>query len=170
MLQAQWGAPAPGSQPLHQPRLPVPRGRSRERSVRFLNSACLGVILEVVPHLAQGVRNVAEAFLRLREIIHRFGDVEAPMARLRCKEVAPGLRSSERVAIFADVEGRDHFLRVEGDFLYREGEQALLPVAVVHRDPATGYLLVELPHEAETGANRVWVAPDQVEGPVEAVA
>ena len=47
------------------------------------------------------------------------------------------------------------------------GEQGLF---VVHVDPKTHCVLIELPHEAETGINRLWVRPDQLDEPVEAFA
>ena len=36
-------------------------------------------------------------------------------------------------------------------------------------DPKTKAVLVELPHEAETGANRLWVLPKQLDEPAEAL-
>lgn len=89
------------------------------------------------------------------------------MARLRCEKVTQGLRDSEVVAAFVDVSGRRHFLRVERDFLY-DGQ--FLPVGVVHVDPRKKLVLIELPQEAETGVNRLWVNEDQLDEPVEAYA
>ncbi len=90
------------------------------------------------------------------------------MAMLRCENVTEGLRASEVVASFVDHQGRRHFIRVEEDFLSVEGEAKYLPVGIVHVDPKSKYVLIELPHEAETGANRLWVKPEQLDEPVEA--
>lgn len=90
------------------------------------------------------------------------------MAQIRCDKVTPGLRESEVLAQFSDVAGRRHFIRVERDFLGWEGETPFLSVGVVGVDPKTKNVLVELPHEAETGANRVWIKPDQLDAPLEA--
>jgi hypothetical protein len=92
------------------------------------------------------------------------------MAKIRCKRQSEGLRSSEVVASFVDIHGRKHFIRVERDFVEDRAGEFFLPVGVVHVDPKTKAVLIELPHEAETGANRLWVRPDQLDEPVEAFA
>jgi hypothetical protein len=92
------------------------------------------------------------------------------MAKIRCDDVTAGLRSTEVVACFRDHTGRKHFIRVERDFLSEEAGASFLPIGIVHVDPRTKMVLIELPHEAETGANRLWVSPDQLDEPVEALA
>jgi hypothetical protein len=92
------------------------------------------------------------------------------MARIRCEKVSEGLRPSEAVASFVDFHGRTHFIRVERDFLTERAGSLFLPVGIVHVDPKTNAVLVELPHEAETGANRLWVRQDHLDEPVEALA
>jgi hypothetical protein len=92
------------------------------------------------------------------------------MAKLRCENVSEGLRASEVVATFRDFRGRRHFIRVERDFLSQEGGQFYLPIGVVHVDPRTNMVLIELPHEAETGINRLWVTQDQLDEPIGAYA
>jgi hypothetical protein len=89
------------------------------------------------------------------------------MAQIRCEAVSEGLRASEGLASFRDYQGRRHFLRVERDFLSVENGQSFLPVGVVHIDPRSKLILIELPHEAETGANRLWVNQDQLDKPIE---
>jgi hypothetical protein len=89
------------------------------------------------------------------------------MARVRCEGVSEGLRASEALASLRDYRNRRHFIRVERDFLSRQGSTYYLPIGVVHVDPKTKVVLIELPHEAETGANRLWVTPDQLDDPVE---
>ncbi|HWY86181.1 MAG TPA: hypothetical protein VNX28_05635 [Gemmataceae bacterium] len=92
------------------------------------------------------------------------------MNKIRCESVADGLRASEALAIFRDYQGRKHYLRVERDFLSQEGGNTYLQVGVVHVDQRTKLVLIELPHEAETGANRLWVKQEQLDEPVEAFA
>lgn len=82
------------------------------------------------------------------------------MAKLRCETVTGGLRASEVLAEVVDFKGRRHFLRVEHDFLY---ENEFLPVGIVHEDSQQGLVLIELPQEAETGANRLWVRKEQLQ-------
>jgi len=91
------------------------------------------------------------------------------MAKIRC-EVSAGLRPSEAVARFVDYNGRQHFIRVERDFLTEDANGFLLPVGIVHVDPKTRAVLIELPHEAETGANRVWVESTKLDEPIEVFA
>lgn len=89
------------------------------------------------------------------------------MANILCDQITDGLRQSEAVASFVDFHGRRHFIRVERDFL---GAGNHLPVGIVHVDPKTKAVLVELPHEAETGANRVWLKQTQLDEPIEEFA
>ena len=77
------------------------------------------------------------------------------MAELIC-EVSPGLRPSERSVAVRDIRGRRQFLRVEYDFLTRKGDKYYLPVGEVYYT-AKDEVLIELPHEADSGANRLWV-------------
>jgi len=90
--------------------------------------------------------------------------------QVKCESVSQGLRDSEVVASFHDYFGKRHFIRVESDFLSTENGVRLLPIGVVTVDKKTGLVLIEFPHEAETGANRVWVKPEQLDEPVEAFA
>jgi hypothetical protein len=92
------------------------------------------------------------------------------MAKIICSNVTEGLRPSEVVASFVDYYGRTHFIRVESDFLSELNGHQLLPVGIVHVDPKSKAILVELPHEAETGANRLWVKPEQLDEPVQVFA
>jgi hypothetical protein len=90
------------------------------------------------------------------------------MLQLRCEEVKRGFRDSEAIAYFRDYNGRRHCIRVESGFLSHENGQIYLPIGVVHVDLRTNLVLIELSHEAETGANRLWVKQEQLDEPVEA--
>jgi hypothetical protein len=92
------------------------------------------------------------------------------MAKIRCDKVTEGLRSSEVVASFTDFHGKRHFIRVERDFLSEQEGADYLPVGIVHFDPKHKAVLIELSHEAETGANRLWVKPEQLDEPIEQFA
>lgn len=83
------------------------------------------------------------------------------MAQVVCEE-SPGLRETERTVAVKDVHGRRHYLRVEVGFLAREGGGSFLPVGVVGIDDAKKMALVELPHEADSGINRLWVRWDEL--------
>ena len=92
------------------------------------------------------------------------------MAMIRCEKITEGLRASEAVAQFIDYHGRLHYIRVEKDFLSSKNAAQYLPIGIVHIDPKSKAVLIELPHEAETGANRLWIKPEQLDEPVEAYA
>lgn len=67
------------------------------------------------------------------------------------------------MAVFHDYAGRVHYQRVERDFLSDFEGVSYLPVGVVHIDDRKQMALIELSHEAETGANRLWVTRDQLD-------
>jgi hypothetical protein len=75
------------------------------------------------------------------------------------------MRPSERCVSVRDVRGQQEWVLVEQDFLTVRQEKAYLPVGVVQGDRERQVVLVEFPHEAATGGNRVWVrAADLIEG------
>ena len=84
------------------------------------------------------------------------------MGYLLCDEVGPGLRESEAGVTVRDITGRPQRLRVERDFLREANQRYYLPIGIVARDPAAPRVLIEFPHEADSGANRIWVAPGQL--------
>jgi hypothetical protein len=92
------------------------------------------------------------------------------MSKVHCEKVSDGLRASEALVCLLDYHNKRHCIRVERDFLTEQNGQSYLPIGIVHIDPKTKAVLIELPHEAETGANRLWVKPDQLDEPVEAYA
>jgi hypothetical protein len=79
------------------------------------------------------------------------------MVRVLCAGVSRGLRAADVIATLRDFHDRNHFLQIEKDFLSQDNGHSYLPVSLVQRDPQTGAVLIELPHEAETGVNRIWV-------------
>lgn len=92
------------------------------------------------------------------------------MSLVVCESVTPGLRESEVLATVRDFNGRRHAIRVERDFLsVIKGEQ-YLSIDIVHVDPKSKAVLVEFPHEPETGINRIWIKPEQLDAPFEAFA
>jgi hypothetical protein len=68
------------------------------------------------------------------------------------------LRDSEAAVAVADIHGRKQFLRVEKRFLIHVSEQSFLPIGIVYLDEKQQRALIELPHEADSGANRLWVS------------
>jgi hypothetical protein len=92
------------------------------------------------------------------------------MIQVLCEKVSRGMRDVDAIATIRDYRGRRHFLHVEKDFLASHNSHWALPVALVHRDPQTGAVLIEFPHEAETGVNRIWVRAEDVVGNAEVTA
>jgi hypothetical protein len=80
------------------------------------------------------------------------------MAQVLC-EVLAGLRDSESAVAVRDIRGHKYFLRVETGFLARVNSCCYLPVRTVGIDAAKQLALIELPHEADSGVNRLWVRP-----------
>jgi hypothetical protein len=79
------------------------------------------------------------------------------MAGVLCETVSPGMRESERAVTVRDVRGNREVILVEHGFLAVQGERTYLPVGVVAIDKDRRVVLVEFPHEAITGGNRLWV-------------
>ena len=73
-------------------------------------------------------------------------------------EVTGGLRESEVTVSIEDVNGARAFLRVEREFIHQPNGQAYLPIGLIHVDQQADRALIELPHEADSGVNRLWVA------------
>lgn len=81
------------------------------------------------------------------------------MALIRC-EVTEGPRPGFKAIGVASIEGHSEYLAIEERFLVRRGDDYLLPIRVVGRDRHHGTALIQLPVEADSGANRVWVRID----------
>jgi hypothetical protein len=79
------------------------------------------------------------------------------MAGVLCESVGPGMRPSERAVTVPDVHGHGEVILVENDFLTVQGNKAYLPVGVCFIDKERDVVMVEFPHEAITGGNRLWV-------------
>lgn len=92
------------------------------------------------------------------------------MAKVICESVSRGLRDSESFAEIRDVLGKSHAIRIESQFLTQRGEAYWLPIGIVGIDRKKDLLLIELPQEADTGATRLWVRPEQTDVKSEALA
>ncbi len=81
------------------------------------------------------------------------------MALMRC-EIAEGPRAGFKTIAVPSIEGHKEYLAIEERFLVRRGEELLLPVRLIGRDRRYDTALIQLPLEADSGANRVWVRGD----------
>jgi len=81
------------------------------------------------------------------------------MPYVLCK-VDEGLRPSEVTVELRGIGDRFEFLRVDREFVKKIGDSFYLPVGLIFKNRVDNQeiALIELPHEADSGANRLWVA------------
>jgi hypothetical protein len=80
----------------------------------------------------------------------------AYLPEVQC-EISEGLTESDITVCVRDVEGRDQFIHVLPSMVNWVGETAYLPVGVVDLDRRNHRVLIELPIEADSGVNRMWM-------------
>ena len=73
-----------------------------------------------------------------------------------------GLRDSDVIAEVTDYSGVKEQIQVEKSFLEQRGGRYFLPVWGLTQDHANKLAEVELPLEAASGTNRIWVASNQL--------
>ena len=78
------------------------------------------------------------------------------MALVHC-EISPGLRPSEATASVKEYGGNPQFIPVDREFLSKIKGRWYLPVVLLRIDQGKKAALVQLPVEADSGANRFWV-------------
>jgi hypothetical protein len=83
------------------------------------------------------------------------------MAQLLC-EVSEGLRPAEATVKVHRLDGRAEFLPVDRGMVTKAGRKNYLAVGLIYLDEAQEAALIELPEEADSGANRLWVRRDHV--------
>ena len=76
-----------------------------------------------------------------------------------CK-TSEGLTESDVTVCVSDIEGREQFIHVLPSMVNQEGAASYLPVGVVEVDPRHRRVLIELPIEADSGVNRMWMPID----------
>ncbi|HEX5271554.1 MAG TPA: hypothetical protein VFW33_13750 [Gemmataceae bacterium] len=92
------------------------------------------------------------------------------MTLIHC-EILEGPRAGYKTVGVPSIEGYTEYLSIEERFLVRRGNAYLLPVRLIGRDPRHKTALIQLPVEADSGANRVWVTADvMIEAPDEVPA
>lgn len=83
------------------------------------------------------------------------------MALVHC-EVSEGPRPGFKLIGVQDAEGQKEFLVIEERFLVKSEGETFLPVQIIGKDPQQNVTLIELPVEADSGANRVWVPSNEL--------
>jgi hypothetical protein len=79
-----------------------------------------------------------------------------------CDEVSEGLRPSDVTVAVKSLKNRREFLRVSEKSLLERNNKKYLAVGLVYQDPESRAFLIEFPHEADSGANRIWVPETSV--------
>jgi hypothetical protein len=75
---------------------------------------------------------------------------------VECDATPSDLYETEVVGVLDETENR-HFLRVAQGVVNRLDGKTYLPIGIVEVDRRGGRVLIQLPYEADSGANRLWV-------------
>ena len=75
---------------------------------------------------------------------------------VECEATPSDLYDTEVVGVLDETENR-HFLRVAQGVVHRTGGTSYLPIGIVEVDRRGGRVLIQLPYEADSGANRLWI-------------
>jgi hypothetical protein len=75
---------------------------------------------------------------------------------VECEATPSDLYDTAVVGILDETENR-HFLRVAQGVLRRFNGKSYLPVGIIDVDQRASRALIQLPYEADSGANRLWV-------------
>jgi hypothetical protein len=84
----------------------------------------------------------------MSEIIYR--------PEVRC-EVSEGLTGSDITVCVQDVLGNDQYIHVLPSMVNWEHDIPYLPVGIINVYRRHGRVLIELPIEADSGVNRMWM-------------
>jgi hypothetical protein len=77
-----------------------------------------------------------------------------------CCQVSEGLTGSDITVSIRDIDGRDQYIHVLPSMVNQENGTTYLPVGIINIDRRQRRVLIELPIEADSGANRMWMAFD----------
>ncbi|MHB1787780.1 MAG: hypothetical protein ACYCS7_16925 [Acidimicrobiales bacterium] len=81
------------------------------------------------------------------------------LPEVRC-ETSAGLTGNDITVGVRDIDGRDQFIHVLPSMVNWAEETAYLPVGVIELDHRKRRVLIELPIEADSGVNRMWMPVD----------
>ncbi len=81
------------------------------------------------------------------------------LPEIRC-EVFEGWRDTEITVCVRDVNGACQYMQATPTMVNYYSQVPYLPIGIIHVDRAGRRVLVELPNEADSGVNRLWVPFD----------
>jgi hypothetical protein len=76
----------------------------------------------------------------------------------------------EAAVAVSTAQGGMEYVQVPSHFLHEEDGKEYLPVSIVSVDRGSKRVLVQLPAEADSGANRVWVSRSNILDPDKVLA
>jgi hypothetical protein len=79
---------------------------------------------------------------------------------VECEATPSDLYETEVVGILDETDNR-HFFRVAKGVVHETGGKFYLPIGIVEVDQQRGRVLIQLPYEADSGANRLWLPLDR---------
>ena len=80
-------------------------------------------------------------------------------SQVRC-EITEGLTGSDKTICVRDVAGRRQSIHVVPSLVNWVSDTPYLPVGVINVDYRNNRVLIELPIEADSGTNRMWMPID----------
>jgi hypothetical protein len=81
------------------------------------------------------------------------------LPQVRC-EISEGLTETDQTVCIRDIDGREQYIHVLPSMVNWVSDQPYLPVGIVQVDPRRRRVLIELPIEADSGTNRMWMPFD----------
>ena len=81
------------------------------------------------------------------------------LPQVRC-QISERLTESDQTVCIRDAEGRDQYIHVLSSMVNWMSETPYLPIGLIHVDPRKRRALIQLPIEADSGTNRVWMPFD----------
>jgi hypothetical protein len=82
------------------------------------------------------------------------------LPEVRCDVIPGGILPQGVTARIKGLDGRSQFVQVTQGMINHEGGQDYLPIGIVDIDRRNRRVLIELPVEADSGANRMWIGFD----------
>lgn len=82
------------------------------------------------------------------------------LSEVRCDVFTGGILPGGVTARVEGLDGRNQFVQVTRGMINRELDQSYLPIGIVEVDRRGRRALIELPVEADSGANRMWIGFD----------
>ena len=84
------------------------------------------------------------------------------LPEVRCEALPGGLLPEGVTARVRELGGKTQYVQVNRGMINRHGEADYLPIGIVEIDRRNRRVLIELPTQADSGINRMWVGFDDL--------